>query len=138
GRERGAPRAGLRAHGARLKRAGRYALAGTGLALGAPLGWLVLRGAAFDLSRVQALAASDRDVLLYLMVGTGLAFTVFGAALGRVSDLLAQRNDQLEALARTDALTGLANRRAFQDRLELELARAARSGEPLSLVMVDL
>jgi diguanylate cyclase (GGDEF)-like protein len=38
---------------------------------------------------------------------------------------------------RRDALTGLSNRRAFEERLPIELARAARSG-PLSLCLLDL
>jgi diguanylate cyclase (GGDEF)-like protein len=42
------------------------------------------------------------------------------------------------ALARTDALTGLANHRAFRERLESDTARARRTGLPVSLVMIDL
>jgi len=37
-----------------------------------------------------------------------------------------------------DALTGLYNRRYFEDRLRQELAFAARHGQPLSLIMIDL
>lgn len=44
----------------------------------------------------------------------------------------------LEALARTDGLTGLANRREFMAQLERESRRQARSGEPLSLVLFDV
>ena len=40
--------------------------------------------------------------------------------------------------SRSDALTGLANRRAFEERLPVELARFSRSGRPLSLVLLDL
>jgi diguanylate cyclase (GGDEF)-like protein len=40
--------------------------------------------------------------------------------------------------SRRDALTGLPNRRAFEERLPIELARAARSGHPLALVLLDL
>ncbi|HEY6145957.1 MAG TPA: sensor domain-containing diguanylate cyclase [Solirubrobacterales bacterium] len=39
--------------------------------------------------------------------------------------------------SRQDALTGLPNRRAFEERLPVELARAARSG-PVSLCLLDL
>jgi diguanylate cyclase (GGDEF)-like protein len=40
--------------------------------------------------------------------------------------------------SRSDALTGLPNRRAFEERLPVELARFSRSGRPLSLVLLDL
>ena len=45
---------------------------------------------------------------------------------------------QVQRLAETDGLTGLANRRTFETTLERELSRAARSGEPVTLVMVDV
>ena len=45
---------------------------------------------------------------------------------------------RLEALARVDALTGLANRRQFDERLGRALARAARERRPLALMYLDL
>ena len=51
---------------------------------------------------------------------------------------LAAKNEILEKLALTDVLTGLANRRAFQEALEAELARVDRHGRPASLLFVDL
>jgi two-component system, cell cycle response regulator len=45
---------------------------------------------------------------------------------------------EIERLARIDELTGLANRRSFEESLAKEVARAARSGEPLSVVMFDV
>ena len=45
---------------------------------------------------------------------------------------------KLEKLAPPDALTGLANRRGFDDHFAAEVARAARSGEPLTLVLCDV
>jgi diguanylate cyclase (GGDEF)-like protein/PAS domain S-box-containing protein len=44
---------------------------------------------------------------------------------------------QLERMAMRDGLTGLANRRAFDTALAREVARARRSGAPLSLLMID-
>lgn len=46
--------------------------------------------------------------------------------------------EKLEKLATTDGLTGVANRRRFDDHLATEAARAARNGEPLSLVLCDV
>ncbi|WP_414471853.1 diguanylate cyclase [Microvirga sp. M2] len=52
------------------------------------------------------------------------------------------RREQVEAelaiLAATDGLTGLANRRTFDSRLEIEWLRAARDGIPLSLLLIDV
>jgi diguanylate cyclase (GGDEF)-like protein len=44
----------------------------------------------------------------------------------------------LADLARRDALTGLANRRAFEEALRREVARARRSGDALSVVALDV
>ncbi|MGJ7917248.1 diguanylate cyclase [Massilia sp. LXY-6] len=44
----------------------------------------------------------------------------------------------LEQLATRDGLTGLANRRCFDDTLNAEWARALRQRQPLSLLMVDV
>ncbi|HZS15164.1 MAG TPA: GGDEF domain-containing protein [Candidatus Dormibacteraeota bacterium] len=43
-----------------------------------------------------------------------------------------------EVLARTDALTGLANRRAAEERLQQETERASRYDRPLSLLIADV
>lgn len=58
---------------------------------------------------------------------------VLAAAIQR---LRAQRT--LHALATTDSLTGVANRRAFHETLEREVKRAKRHGIPLSVIMYDL
>jgi len=57
-----------------------------------------------------------------------------------VIDISHHRNKerQLADLANHDALTGLANRRVFYDRLELEVAHADRSATPLALFFIDL
>ncbi len=55
---------------------------------------------------------------------------------------LVRRNDELlaslENEARTDALTGLLNRRGFDERASLELVRARREGACLALAVFDL
>jgi diguanylate cyclase len=66
----------------------------------------------------------------------------------KLSEQMEQSTRQVESLkttlqsvkveALTDRLTGLANRRLFDDTLELRLAEAASSGEPLCLLMCDI
>ena len=45
-------------------------------------------------------------------------------------------NGQLEELSRTDALTGLANRRSFDQVKQAEFLRARRNGQPLALLLL--
>ncbi|QPF87964.1 diguanylate cyclase [Bradyrhizobium genosp. L] len=55
-------------------------------------------------------------------------------------DVTEQRDlqDKLAALAISDGLTGLFNRRHFDERLADEWARARRDGTPLSLLLIDI
>jgi diguanylate cyclase (GGDEF)-like protein len=46
--------------------------------------------------------------------------------------------DELRRAATTDSLTGVANRRLFDELLEREWLRARRAGDPLSLLLVDV
>jgi diguanylate cyclase (GGDEF)-like protein len=52
--------------------------------------------------------------------------------------VLIEENRQLESLARLDGLTGVANRRSFDARLRAEWGASARTGQPLSLLMIDV
>jgi diguanylate cyclase (GGDEF)-like protein len=54
-----------------------------------------------------------------------------------VTDLVA-RADEFQRLARTDALTGLRNRREFERLADLEWARFQRYLGPLSLLLIDV
>ena len=51
---------------------------------------------------------------------------------------LCEANAQLVLLSSVDGLTGVANRRMFDRRLEEESRRACRDGQPLALIMVDI
>ena len=51
---------------------------------------------------------------------------------------LRQLQDNLAALALRDPLTGLANRRLFNELLDADLARTQRSGRPLVVAFLDL
>jgi diguanylate cyclase (GGDEF)-like protein len=62
-----------------------------------------------------------------------------------MEQLVAQRteelrlaNEHLSRISFVDALTGLANRRRFDEALELEWRRASRSQTPLAVVMADI
>ena len=58
--------------------------------------------------------------------------------LALVNQKLQDANRELAALARRDALTGVANRRQFDEVLEAEWRRARRSRAPLALAFVDV
>ena len=56
----------------------------------------------------------------------------------RSHQALREMNLRLEELSRSDPLTGLANRRHFDEAKEIELRRAARSGLPLAVLLCDV
>ena len=51
---------------------------------------------------------------------------------------LRDAHDRLEAMSLQDGLTGVANRRCFDQRLDLEWNRALRMQHPLSLLLIDI
>jgi diguanylate cyclase (GGDEF)-like protein len=111
-----------------------YGAVGALLSAGAPMGLLLLRlGGRGGISpeRMQAELANDPATYLYVTVSTAIVFTLFGFILGHHADRLAE-------LAITDALTGLKNARALRDELRLELNRASRYRQPLSLLLIDV
>ncbi|TWT90068.1 Response regulator PleD [Pseudobythopirellula maris] len=63
----------------------------------------------------------------------GVFFTVVLTMLMRLR--IAQANER--RLARTDGLTGLHNPKAFRELAELEIARSARTGRPVSVAFLD-
>ena len=67
-----------------------------------------------------------------------IADQVAGAIhLARIAGELEAANRKLEQLSMSDGLTGIANRRCFDQRLAEEWARAARDDRPLALLLVD-
>lgn len=51
---------------------------------------------------------------------------------------VAQRTEALRRMSMRDGLTGIANRRAFDESLQLEWRRSARLQQPLALLMIDI
>jgi diguanylate cyclase (GGDEF)-like protein len=76
-------------------------------------------------------------------IATSRWLTTVGLASGSVIVVVMLRERverllrELRRAASTDPLTGLLNRRAFEDRLGAEMARANRTGEPFALVLAD-
>lgn len=60
------------------------------------------------------------------------------AKLQAQQERLIDANSRLEALASLDSLTGLKNRRAFEERLQEEISRARRSKEQFGLLLLDI
>ena len=111
-----------------------YAVCGALLSLGAPVGLLLVRLSFYrsmSPARIGAELATDVLTYAYISLSTATVFTIFGYALGGQADRLAQ-------LSITDALTGLHNARALEERLHRELVRSARYRQPLSLLLIDL
>ncbi|MCA1245958.1 sensor domain-containing diguanylate cyclase [Massilia sp. MS-15] len=82
-------------------------------------------------------------VLLLVGVGTRLVRQIMirdelDAELRIAKADLQERNRELTVLATNDGLTGIANRRHFEDTLRLELKRARRTGVALSLLLFDV
>ncbi|WP_346014383.1 tetratricopeptide repeat-containing diguanylate cyclase [Rubrivivax gelatinosus] len=92
---------------------------------------LVHHEAFHEAERSQFNAESDRK-LRSLQVRFDLARAQHDAAMARMESA------RLTAQTRTDALTGVANRRHLEERLRDEYARALRNGHPLAVAMIDI
>lgn len=76
------------------------------------------------------------DLLLWLSLGAMVMLLMMRVRAQRVE--LAERESRQAHLARVDPLTGLGNRRAFEEALAIEGARSRRAGSTLSLVVLDV
>lgn len=112
-----------------------YPAVGAVLAQGAPIGLLLLRWAVLTESVPFAWfgdeLASDQMTYAYLAISTSAVFVGLGLVLGTAMD-------GLRAIAITDPLTNLFNRRYFTIRLEQEIHRAQRYHTPLTLLILDV
>jgi len=59
-------------------------------------------------------------------------------AFNRMTEQLKEAFGKIEGMSLTDELTGIANRRNFNETLKREWSRAHRSGLPISLIMLDI
>ena len=96
---------------------------------------LAIMAGAYALALVQE---SPTDNPLDGWIATVATLLVTGYLLSVVRDRLAQVIAGLSDAARRDPLTELLNRRGFQEVFDLELERARRADQPLSLIVGDL
>jgi len=87
---------------------------------------------------VQGIIAPDNIDWPAVSIGSAALFLLVLARMRGLVERLRQQAAQLEALAHVDGLTGVPNRRAWDEAIEGETAAAARSGTPLMVGLVDL
>jgi diguanylate cyclase (GGDEF)-like protein len=110
------------------------------LVQGAPRAMLVLENklsrGAFRADRLDALRLIAGQLAVSL--DNALLYAAMERKVAERTAELASANARLDRLSRTDALTGCANRREFDERLAHEWKRAARTGAELTVVMLDV
>ena len=84
----------------------------------------------------SAAANIAASLLLWAALGTAMMVLMVGVRAQRVRLRAAELHES--ELAREDSLTGLANRRAFDEALSAEIARSARAGSKLCVLLTDL
>ncbi|HEU4815762.1 GGDEF domain-containing protein, partial [Janthinobacterium sp.] len=97
-------------------------------------------------NRLAEASFTQERVAFLRMLGAQAMISISSARLhDSLERRVAERTEQLEdanrklaTLSITDGLTGLANRRHFDDVLRAECARATRVGQPLAVIMLDV
>lgn len=126
------------------------ALTGYGPLLLLPVLWLLLYGNRAHLAAAiggvaltlslpivadgrPAPGSDARLAIVWTVTAAVVCFTVL-----RLVDEIRRQSAELERLASTDSLTGLPNRRIWEDALPRELARSVRTGSPVAIAILDL
>jgi diguanylate cyclase (GGDEF)-like protein len=126
------------------------ALTGYGPLVLLPVLWLLLYGTRAQLGAAVGCVAitlslpiaasggpspgSDAQLaIVWTTIAAVVCFTVL-----RLVDQIRRQSAELERLASTDTLTGLPNRRIWEDALPRELARSVRTGSPVAIAILDL
>jgi diguanylate cyclase (GGDEF)-like protein len=105
------------------------------------IAWTVLEAVTIATTvRLLLAGASDSDLLLFYGLPLSMVAAAILIALGVADRLRGQRLALTEAelRAQTDPLTGVLNRRALVERLEIACARARARGLPIALLFLDL
>jgi diguanylate cyclase (GGDEF)-like protein len=101
-----------------------------------PIGLMTAAARRFGRGEHNARVAQSQ--LFAEFVPLARAFNAMAAQLGKRERELLAANDRLTVMASIDMLSGLANRRGFQSRLDFEWCKAQQTGERLSLLMIDV
>jgi diguanylate cyclase (GGDEF)-like protein/putative nucleotidyltransferase with HDIG domain len=84
------------------------------------------------------IASADPSVFAARWCQSAVTLVVAGILVQAVRKRVAELVHRLTDAARTDPLTGLQNRRAFEENFATEVERARRDGRPLSVLLGDL
>jgi diguanylate cyclase len=99
---------------------------------------LVACGVTWAVLGLPVQIATPMDVMLACLPLLAIYPLAIGNATYSLAKRLARQNKRLDELGRTDALTGLANRRQCLALVESELARHRRNGRPAVLLILDI
>ena len=91
-----------------------------------------------EIGRASPAQMGDLVTELVLWLGASVLVMVVMLRLRQHREGLQADEAEAQELARVDSLTGLGNRRAFEEILVAELSRSGRAGTPLSLLVCDL
>lgn len=84
-------------------------------------------------------AFTERHLKTLELLGAQAAISLVNARhVEQLERKVAERTEELRLMSMKDGLTGIANRRSFDERLGSEWRRALRTGKPLSLMMIDI
>ncbi|HEY0158619.1 MAG TPA: diguanylate cyclase [Thermoanaerobaculia bacterium] len=110
------------------------------LRLACPHGYIVMvTGVDSDAGKLEGFAhGADDYVTKPFVIDELLARIRAGVRIVHLQKALMESNRQLEELSLTDGLTGIRNRRAFDERLHEAFEHAKRYERPLSLVVLDV
>jgi len=114
-----------------------YSLIGLVLGVTAPIGALLIRRVFLHVSPIADITAY-RFFYLYELIGSCVVFVIAGWVAGLRAEQLRDAESFYHALSEHDALTGLFNARAFRNRYGRLLERCARTGAPVSLLLIDV
>lgn len=101
-----------------------------------PINMLAATARRFGQGEWSARAATARLPAEFMPLAT--AFNAMATTLGERERELLSTNDELTVMASMDMVSGLANRRGFQSRLEFEWMKAWQNQTELAILMIDV